>query len=196
MVAAGHCLSTLLGELSGSLAHELTQPLTAILSNAQAAQRFLARGLADTGEPQEILIDIVTEDKHAGEVIRRLRALLKKGEVQLEPLDMNELVNTVLKLVRSDLVNQNVVVRAELAPYLPAVSGDEVQLQLAWHYIEHDSLPKPETTTLLNLYRRLLNTLTRLYNLLERMQLSRLGKPTVPTVPVDVTISHDGNGDT
>jgi hypothetical protein len=70
------------------------------------------------------------------------------------------------------------------------------KLQTAWHYIEHDSLPKPETAALLNLYdRRLLNTLTRLYNLLERMQGSRLGKPIVPTVPVDVTITHDGNGD-
>jgi len=70
------------------------------------------------------------------------------------------------------------------------------KLQTAWHYIEHDSLPKPETAALLNLYdRRLLNNLTRLYNLLERMQATRLGKPITPTVPVDVTITHDGNGE-
>lgn len=70
------------------------------------------------------------------------------------------------------------------------------KLRTAWHYVEHDSLPKPETAALLNLYdRRLLNTLTRLYNLLERMQGARLGKPVVPTVPLDVTISHDGNGE-
>jgi hypothetical protein len=70
------------------------------------------------------------------------------------------------------------------------------KLRTAWHYIEHDSLPKSETAALLTLYdRRLLNNLTRLYNLLERMQGSRLGKPIVPTVPVDVTITHDGNGD-
>jgi hypothetical protein len=70
------------------------------------------------------------------------------------------------------------------------------KLRTAWHYIEHDSLPKPETAALLNLYdRRLLNTLSRLYNLLERMQASRLGKPTLPTVPIDVTISDDGNGE-
>jgi hypothetical protein len=70
------------------------------------------------------------------------------------------------------------------------------KLQTAWHYIEHDSLPKPETAALLNLYdRRLLNNLTRLYNLLERMQAARLGKSIVPTVPVDVTITHDGNGE-
>jgi hypothetical protein len=69
------------------------------------------------------------------------------------------------------------------------------KLQTAWHYIEHDSLPKPETATLLNLYdRRLLNNLTRLYNLLERMQASRLGKPIVPTLPLDLTITHDDSG--
>jgi len=74
--------------------------------------------------------------------------------------------------------------------------GKRKKLQTAWHYIEHDSLPKPETAALLNLYdRRLLNNLTRLYNLLERMQAARLGKPILPTVPVDVTITHDGNGE-
>ena len=70
------------------------------------------------------------------------------------------------------------------------------KLQTAWHYIELDSLPKPEIANLLNIYdRRLLNTLTRLHNLLERMQAGRLGRPIVPTVPVDVTITHDGNGE-
>jgi hypothetical protein len=70
------------------------------------------------------------------------------------------------------------------------------KLKTAWHYIEHDSLPKPETAALLTLYdRRLLNNLTRLYNLLERMQASRLGKAILPTVPFDITITHDGNGE-
>jgi PAS domain S-box-containing protein len=120
---------TLLGELFSSVVHELTQPLTAILSNAQAAQRFLARNRTDTGELEEILRDVVAEDKHAVEVIRRLRALLKRGEVQLVLLDMNELVNSVLKLMRSDLANQDIAVQAELAPDLPAVNGDDIQLQ-------------------------------------------------------------------
>jgi PAS domain S-box-containing protein len=120
---------TLLGQLCGSLAHELNQPLTAILSNAQAAQRFLAKDLADAGELRDILCDIVAEDKLAAEVIRRLRVLLRKGEVQLEPLDINELVETVLKLVRSDFLNQNVALSTELAPHLPVVNGDSVQLQ-------------------------------------------------------------------
>ncbi len=73
---------TMLGELSGSLAHELNQPLTAILSNAQAAQRFLDCNPIDLAEVREILEDIVAQDQRAGEVIHRLRLLLKKGEVQ------------------------------------------------------------------------------------------------------------------
>jgi PAS domain S-box-containing protein len=120
---------TMLGELSGSLAHELNQPLTAILSNAQAAQRFLAHDNADLNEVRDILADIVAEDKRAGEIIRRLRLLLKKGEVQHQPFDLNEVVLEVLKLIRSDLVNQGVAVHAELAPALPAVNADRVQFQ-------------------------------------------------------------------
>ena len=83
----------MLGELSGAMAHELNQPLTAILSNAQAAQRFLAGDETDLGEVRDILADIVTEDKRAGEIIRRLRLLLKKGEVQHQPLSVNEVVS-------------------------------------------------------------------------------------------------------
>jgi two-component system sensor kinase FixL len=120
---------TLLGELSGSLAHELNQPLTAILSNAQAAQRFLAQDAVDPAELREILNDIVEEDKRAVEVIRHLRLLLKKGEGQFQPLNLNEVVRNVLRLIHSDLVNQNVAVHAELAVDLPVVQGDSVQLQ-------------------------------------------------------------------
>lgn len=120
---------TMLGELADSLAHELNQPLTSILSNAQAAQRFLAHGQPDLNEMRDILADIVAEDKRAGEVIRRLRLLLKKGEVQRQPLWVNEIVQEVLKLVRSDLVNLNFTAQTELAPNLPVIHGDAVQLQ-------------------------------------------------------------------
>jgi two-component system sensor kinase FixL len=111
------------------MAHELNQPLTAILSNAQAAQRFMAHDDVDLDEVRDILTDIVDQDKRAGEVIRRLRLLLKKGEVQQHPLDVNDIVREVVKLIRSDLVNQGVAMRSELAPALPAVKGDRVQLQ-------------------------------------------------------------------
>jgi signal transduction histidine kinase len=117
----------MLGELSGSLAHELNQPLTAILNNAQAT--FLARPQINRAELEEILSDIVDADQHAGEVIRSLRLLLKKGEVQRQQLDANEVVQEVLNLVRSDLLNHRVAAEAKLAPDLPTVRGDRVQLQ-------------------------------------------------------------------
>jgi PAS domain S-box-containing protein len=122
---------TTLGELSCSLAHELTHPLTAILSNAQAILRFLARDDADLDEVREILNDIVTEDQRAGEVIHRLRLLLKKGEPQeqYDDVELNEMVRDVLRLMRNHLINQNVTVDTDLAQSLPAVIGDRVQLQ-------------------------------------------------------------------
>jgi PAS domain S-box-containing protein len=120
---------TTLGELSGSLAHELNLPLGAILSNAQAAQRMLANGDAGLAEVREILNDIVSEDKRAAEVIRRLRLWLKKGEVQQQSLSINKVVGDVLKLIRTDLISQNVTVATELSENLPTITGDPVQLQ-------------------------------------------------------------------
>jgi signal transduction histidine kinase len=118
-----------MGELTASLAHELNQPLTAILSNAQAARRILESGKADLGEIREILGDIVEDDKRAGEVIRRLRGFLKKGHLEFAALDIGDLVSQVARLVSSDAIIRNVVVRLELAPGLPPVAGDRVQLQ-------------------------------------------------------------------
>ena len=120
---------TTVGELSGSLAHELNRPLGAILSNAQAAQRMLANGGVDVAEFREILNDIVSENKRAAEVIRRLRLWLQKGEVQQHSLRINKVVRDVLKLIRTDLISQNVSVDSELARDLPTVTGDLVQIQ-------------------------------------------------------------------
>lgn len=120
---------TVLGELAGSIAHELNQPLTAILANVQAAQRFLTREPPDLAEIREILSDVATEDQRAGEIIRRLRLLLGKGEVIHQPLPINEVVEEVLKLVRNDLLTQGVTVRLDLEGSLPPVRGDRIQLQ-------------------------------------------------------------------
>jgi C4-dicarboxylate-specific signal transduction histidine kinase len=121
---------TMLGELSGSLAHELNQPLTAILSNAQAAQRFLASDDVDLAELREILQDIVAENKRAGEVIHRLRLFLKKGEAQhRDSLSINEVVQSVLNLTHNDLLNKDITVDTELTQNLPTVTGDRIQLQ-------------------------------------------------------------------
>ncbi len=118
-----------MGELTASLAHELNQPLTAILNNAQVAQRFLAAEVVNLEEVREILTDIIVDDKRAAEVIRRLRRLLKKGDLEYVPLDLNELVGEVALLVRSDAIVRNVSMSLELAAGLPRVLGDRVQLQ-------------------------------------------------------------------
>jgi C4-dicarboxylate-specific signal transduction histidine kinase len=121
-----------MGELAASLAHELNQPLTAILSNAQAAQNYLACDSANLKEVREILADIVTEDKRASQIIRGLRSLLKRdpeGPSASEVNEMNEVVLEVLKLMRSDFLNHGVTVHTELASGLPVVRGDRVQLQ-------------------------------------------------------------------
>lgn len=120
---------TSLGQLSGSLAHELNQPLAIILSNAQAAQRMLEQEPTDLAELRDTLSDIVNEDKRAGEVIKRLRALLKRGETRLAPMAVNEIVEDVLRIIRSDLIGRGVQVQTELADGLPQVQGDQVQLQ-------------------------------------------------------------------
>jgi two-component system sensor kinase FixL len=119
----------MLGELSGSLAHELNQPLTAILSNAQAAQRFLAQSPPRLDRLEEILSDIVKSDHRAGAVIQRIRSLLRKESAQRNLLDINDVVEETLRLMRSDLLNRRVAVRADLGEGLPAVSGDRNQLQ-------------------------------------------------------------------
>ncbi|HEU5178580.1 MAG TPA: MASE1 domain-containing protein [Burkholderiales bacterium] len=119
----------MLGELSGGIAHELNQPLTAILSNAQAAQHFIAGKEIDRHELGEILKDIIAADQRAGEVIHRLRALFKKGETHLQPLDANELVREVLSIAHGDLITRAVEVVPDLAAQLPLVEGDRVQLE-------------------------------------------------------------------
>jgi PAS domain S-box-containing protein len=119
----------ILGQLSGALAHELNQPLTAILSNAQAAQRLLAREPLDREELRAALADIVEADKRADDVIRRLRDLLRKGKAQFRSLDLNEVVRDALELAHSDLVMREVMATCRMTPDLPAVRGDRVQLQ-------------------------------------------------------------------
>jgi C4-dicarboxylate-specific signal transduction histidine kinase len=120
---------TMLGELSGTLAHELNQPLAAILSNAEVALGFLAQDATALDKVREILEDIIEDDIRAGEVIQRLRLLLRKNEVQRQSLNLNEVVQDVLKLVRSDLASRNIAVKTGLSSKLPAVMGDRVLLQ-------------------------------------------------------------------
>jgi signal transduction histidine kinase len=118
-----------LGELSASLAHELNQPLTAILNNTHVAQQILAADAPNLAELREILGDIVADDERAAKVISRLRALVKKGDLDHVPLDLNDIVGEVAELVRNDMVLRHVPLTLNLASDLPRVRGDRVQLQ-------------------------------------------------------------------
>jgi PAS domain S-box-containing protein len=117
------------GQLSNTLAHELNQPLAIILTNAQAAQRLLAQQPPDLAEARDILADIVSADERAGDVIKRLRELLKPGQTQLQPLSASELVEDVLRIARSDLIERGIKVRVTLDGHMPPVLGDRIQLQ-------------------------------------------------------------------
>jgi C4-dicarboxylate-specific signal transduction histidine kinase len=119
----------ILGELSGALAHELNQPMTAILSNAQTAERLLLADAPDLVELREIVKDIVADDVRAGDVIRRLRTMLKPGGTAFQTLDISALLAEVLVLVRAQLLDQHVTLVERFGGPLPPVHGDRVQLQ-------------------------------------------------------------------
>ncbi|WP_041763689.1 two-component system sensor histidine kinase NtrB [Paraburkholderia phymatum] len=119
-----------MGELAASLAHELNQPLTAILSNGQAAQRFMDQEPSDLAEVRDILKDIVDDSGRASEVIRRMRAFVKKDEQQqLVSLDAGGLLRDVALLVHGDAVARGIHVSQVIDDGLPHVRGDKVQLQ-------------------------------------------------------------------
>ena len=164
-----------LGELSSALAHELNQPLAAILYNAQAAQLFLARGDFDLEEIRHILGDIVTDDQRASEVIRRLRALLTKGEFQPQVLDANELIQEVLKLMNHDLIARKVGVVTQFSPDLPSIRGDRVQLQ----------------QVLINL---ILNAGDAMSQLPRQVRILTLGSCRVTGAGVEISVADTGSG--
>ena len=120
---------SMLGGLSGAIAHELNQPLTAILSNANAAQRFLAQGEAGLAEVREILGDIAIEGRRAAEIIRRLRVLMRPGVGPRNLLNLNDLLLETLGLLSHELLVRHVTVNTVLEPSLPRVNADRVQLQ-------------------------------------------------------------------
>ena len=118
-----------LGELSGAMAHELSQPMSAILINAYAAMRLLSQEPVDLAETKAAIEDIISNDKRAGAVIERLRTLLKKGHIAFEAIDLNDVARDVLDLTRSDFLARRISVTTHLAPALPRIDGDRVQLQ-------------------------------------------------------------------
>lgn len=115
--------------LSTSLAHELSQPLTSILSNAQAGQRFLAKDPPDLAELRDILVEIVAEDRRAGGIVGRVQTMLRRGELVLQPVSVNECLDELLRLMRGELVARGIVVSNLVAADLPFARSDRVQLQ-------------------------------------------------------------------
>ena len=118
-----------MGQLASSIAHELNQPLTAILANAQAAKRFLVRSQPNLDEALACLADIASDDRRASDVIQRMRHLLRKADVINIPLALNELVANTIRLVANDALLQAVTIAFLPAPQLPLAHGDPVQIQ-------------------------------------------------------------------
>ncbi len=119
----------MLGELSGAIVHELNQPLAAILANAQAAQIVLDRDKPDVAEALAALGEIVEDDHRAGQVIQRLRRMLKRDQGAWETIDVNELARSTSRLVRNELVGRRIATRLELQEAPLHVRGDPIQLQ-------------------------------------------------------------------
>jgi PAS domain S-box-containing protein len=120
---------TTLGELTASIAHEVNQPLAAIVANAEACLRWLGRGTPDLDAARRSVEWVIDDGNRASEVIRRVRALAKKTDIEMVPLDVNDVIREVIVLVQRELISHQVSLRMELAPKLPMVLADRVQLQ-------------------------------------------------------------------
>lgn len=120
---------TTLGELAASIAHEVNQPLAAVSTNGNACLRWLNRPEPDLLEARLALDRILADTRRASEVIKRIRALARKSEAQRMPLDVNALLRDTAALVQRELSNHRIVLELRLAPLLPLVEGDAVQLQ-------------------------------------------------------------------
>ncbi len=118
-----------MGQLAASIAHEINQPLAAILSNAQAAQRLMRAERPDLNEIQNILQDIILDDHRAADVIQKMRMLLKRKIADVVPVDINPLVESVTALIHAELEGKQIDLRLSLEPELPPIGGDPVQLQ-------------------------------------------------------------------
>jgi C4-dicarboxylate-specific signal transduction histidine kinase len=119
----------MLGELSGGLAHELHQPLTSILCNAQAAKHLLAKGPMQVTQLREILDDVITDDKRAGQIIQSLRALLMRGDAHAQRVEAGDLIRDVLNIVRGTLIECHVQLVTRIDKDVPVLRGVRVELE-------------------------------------------------------------------
>ena len=120
---------TMLGELTASIAHEVNQPLTAVVTNAEASLRWLDRETPDLAAARRSVESVINEGCRASDVIRRVRALARKSDMEAVKLDLNQVVNEGITLVERELAKHGILLHTELAPALPEILADRVQLQ-------------------------------------------------------------------
>jgi C4-dicarboxylate-specific signal transduction histidine kinase len=120
---------TMLGEITASIAHEVNQPLAALIMNGNACLRWLATDPPNLAEAREAAQRIVSDGNRASQIIARVRTLLKRETAERNPLDVNDLIAETLSFTRTDIARHEVTPRTELLDDLPAVIGDRVQLQ-------------------------------------------------------------------
>ena len=118
-----------MGEMAGALAHELNQPLTGIVNNASAARRFIAKGRADLPKLDKLFEAVVDDGRRAGEIIRGIRGMVHKGQEACNPVNLNDVITSVLRFVHSEALERHCVLVTEPDPHLPLVEADRVQLQ-------------------------------------------------------------------
>jgi C4-dicarboxylate-specific signal transduction histidine kinase len=120
---------TTMGQLAASIAHEVNQPLAGVIANAEACLRWLGRRIPDLDAARRSVEWIVDDGNRASEVIRRVRALANKADIEKMPLDINDVIEEAIELVQRELISHRVSLRMELVPSPPMILGDRVQLQ-------------------------------------------------------------------
>jgi PAS domain S-box-containing protein len=138
---------TTMVELTASIAHEVNQPLAAVVANAEACLRWLDRETPDLAAARRSVEWVIDDGNRAGEVIRRVRALANKTDIEKVPLDVNDVVREVIALVQRELTSHQVSLQTELAPALPMTLGDRVQLQQVMINLVMNGIEAMQSTT-------------------------------------------------
>jgi signal transduction histidine kinase len=138
---------TTMGELTASLAHEIKQPITAAVINARTCLRWLGRDDPDVSEAREAVSRLVTDVTRAADIISRISFLFKKGGLQRELVDVNELIREMIVLLRSEASRYSISIRTELAEDLPKVMADRVQLQQVFMNLMLNGIDAMKQTT-------------------------------------------------
>ena len=126
--------------MTASLAHELNQPLAAIVNNAAAAMQYLEQGRLDPEKLQDILSDVVGDGRRANDIMRNVRSAIKKGSAIRGPINLNDVVKAVAHMVRPDAAAQSCKIEISLSPELPAIEGDPTQIQQVLINLVHNAV--------------------------------------------------------